>query len=253
MRGAGAVIGVMAFMASTAMAEPWAEPWAEGGGAGIAAARFEAPDDSYPHRIMGRIPERRILAVRDSSGVEIRVDLRQGPEPSHVFEDIAPRLVDADGDGQTDVVVVEASPIEGAQLAIYSLRRGQLVKSAATPHIGTRFRWLAPAAIADLNGDGIMDIAYVETPHLGKTLRVWSWAAGGLTQIASLKGVTNHRIGDEVIWGGLRDCGQGPEIVLSDAGFRELVAVAFEGDALAARPLGIAASAAGFAQALACG
>lgn len=219
---------------------------------GITSARFETPDDSYPHRIMGRISERRVLAVRDGSGAEIRFDLRQGPEPDHVFEDIAPRLVDADGDGQTDVVVVQSSATQGAQLAIYSLRRGELVKSAATPHIGTPFRWLAPAAIADLNGDGITDIAYVETPHLGKTLRIWSWAPGGLTQVASLKGVTNHRIGDEVIWGGVRDCGQGPEIVVADAGFREVLAVAFEGADLTARPLGIAASPEGFARALGC-
>ncbi len=229
------------------------EPWGTAGGSGLAAARFEAPDDSYPHRIMGTIPERRVLAVRDSSGREIRLDLREGPEPTHVFEDIAPRIADADGDGQNDVIVVESDPDAGAQLALYTLRRGQLVKFAATPHIGTRFRWLAPVAIADLNGDGITDIAYVETPHLGKTLRVWSWAPGGLTQIASLEGVTNHRIGDEVIWGGLRDCGQGPEIVLADAGFQTLVAVAFDGKDLAARPLGIAASPAGFDRAMACG
>ena len=73
------------------------------------------------------------------------------------------------------------------------------MKAAAWPPIGTPFRWLAPAAIADLNGDGVTDIAYVETPHLGKVLRVWSWAAGGLTEIAQLRGVTSHRIGDEVI------------------------------------------------------
>ncbi|MBQ0752456.1 MAG: VCBS repeat-containing protein [Roseovarius sp.] len=249
MRGAGAVIGVMAVLAPGVSAEPWIES----GGAGIAAARFEAPDDSYPHRIMGQIRERRVLAVRGDRGMDIRLDLRQGPEPNHVFEDIAPRLVDADGDGQTDVVVVESSPTHGAQLAIYTIRRGQLVKSAATPPIGTPFRWLAPAAIADLNGDGITDIAYVETPHLGRVLRVWTWAPGGLTQIASLKGVTNHRIGDEVIWGGLRDCGQGAEIVLADAEFREVVAVAFEGITLAMRPVGIVASPEGFDQALTCG
>jgi hypothetical protein len=202
---------------------------------------------------MGTIPERRVLAVRDAQGREIRVDLRKGPEPDHVFEDIAPRVVDADGDGRLDVVLVEADPSLGAQLAVYSLRQGRLVKAAATPHIGTRFRWLAPAAIADLNGDGVTDIAYVETPHLGKTLRVWSWAPGGLTEIARLSGVTNHRIGDEVIWGGLRDCGQGPEIVVADAGFQRLLAVAFDGPALAARPLGLRANAAGFDQAMTCG
>jgi len=98
----------------------------------------------------------------------------------------------------------------------------------------------------------VTDIAYVETPHLGKTLRVWSWAPGGLTQIAHLRGVTNHRIGDEVIWGGLRDCGQGRQIVLADEGFRSLVAVAFDGPDLTVRPLGVEASASGFDHAMSC-
>lgn len=249
MRAAVLIAALCATLATAGAAE---EAWVTAPGAGIAAARFEVPDDSYPHRIMGTIPERRVLAVRDATGREVRLDLRDGPDPDHVFEDIAPRVVDADGDGQNDVVLVESSPRHGAQLAVYTLRRGDLVKSAATPHIGTRFRWLAPAAIADLNGDGVTDIAYVETPHLGKTLRVWSWAPGGLTQIAHLRGVTNHRIGDEVIWGGLRDCGTGPEIVLSDAGFETLVAVGFKGPDLTMRRLGIEASASGFDQAMSC-
>ncbi len=255
MRWAGAWIVCAVACLVAPLAAPLAaeEPWVTAQGQGITAARFEAPDDSYPHRIMGTIPERRVLAVRDAQGREVRVDLREGPEPDHVFEDIAPRVVDADGDGRLDVVLVEADPTLGAQLAVYSLRQGRLVKAAATPHIGTRFRWLAPAAIADLNGDGVTDIAYVETPHLGKTLRVWSWAPGGLTEIARLSGVTNHRIGDEVIWGGLRDCGQGPEIVVADTGFQRLLAVAFDGPTLAARPLGLRATAAGFDQAMTCG
>ena len=247
-----AAVLIAALAATLATARAASEAWVTAPGAGISAARFEVPDDSYPHRIMGTIPERRVLAVRDAAGREIRLDLRQGPDPDHVFEDIAPRVVDADGDGQNDVVLVESNPREGAQLAVYTLRRGSLVKSAATPHIGTRFRWLAPAAIADLDGDGATDIAYVETPHLGKTLRVWSWAPGGLTQIGYLRGVTNHRIGDEVIWGGLRDCGQGPEIVLADAEFRSLVAVAFDGPELTTRPLGIEASSPGFDDAMSC-
>ena len=128
MRAALAALAVL--LAGTAQAK---EPWVTAEGPGIAAARFEVADTSYPHRIMGRIPERRVLAARDAAGRETRLDPRRGPEPSHVFEDISPRLVEADGDGATDAVVVESSPEVGAQLAIYSLRRGALVKSAATP------------------------------------------------------------------------------------------------------------------------
>src|SRR6056297_3487407 len=141
MRAAALIAALGATLATAGAA---GEAWVTAPGAGISAARFEVPDDSYPHRIMGTIPERRVLAVRDAAGREMRLDLRDGPDPDHVFEDIAPRVVDADGDGQNDVVLVESSPRHGAQLAVYTLRRGDLVKSAATPHIGTRFRWLAP-------------------------------------------------------------------------------------------------------------
>ncbi len=226
---------------------------ADGAPAGeLEAARYEVPLDTYPHRIMGSIREKAVLAVTTSDGRTLRIDLRNGPEPDHVFEDTAPRVVDADGDGAADVVVVETDPQSGAQLAVYSLRQDRLVKAYATPHIGRRFRWLAPVGVADLNGDGVTDIAYVDRPHLARTLRVWSWAAGGLTEIAALEGVTNHRIGDEVISGGIRNCGQGPEIVLADDGWRRLLAVTLADGRLAARDIGPQTGPTSFEAALAC-
>ena len=223
---------------------------ADGAGPQIAAARYEVDLDTYPHRIMGGIREKAVLVARDTGGRDYRLDLRDGG--TNVFEDIAPRVVDADGDGRMDVVVVESSLTEGAQLAVYSLRGDTLVKSVATPHIGQPFRWLAPVAIADLDGDGITDIAYVDRPHLARTLLVWSYAAGGLTRVASLDGVTNHRIGDEVIWGGLRDCGNGPEMVVADAGFTRVVLVRLAGGTLTRTDTALPATAAGFDRALSC-
>ncbi|PWR03511.1 hypothetical protein DKT77_06555 [Meridianimarinicoccus roseus] len=218
----------------------------------LVAAWFEAPTDIYPHNVLGDLRPAFVLAARDASGGVHRMDLRDMPGGPAVFEDIAPRVADADGDGAPDIVVVEADTQLGAQLAVYALRRGALVKSAATPHIGTRFRWLAPVAIADLNSDGITDLAYVETPHIGKRLRVWTYAPGGLTEIAALDGLTNHRIGDEAIFGGLRDCGTGPEMVLADAGWTRLMAVRLEGSTLTARGLGPLTDTADFDAALAC-
>lgn len=218
----------------------------------IVSARYEVPLDTYPHRIMGSIREKAVLAVTTSDGRTLRVDLREGLEPDHVFEDIAPRVADADGDGAADVIVVETDPQLGAQLAIYSLRLGALVKAHATPHIGQRFRWLAPVGVADLNGDGVTDLAYVDRPHLARTLRVWSWAAGGLTEIATLEGVANHRIGDEVISGGIRDCGDGPEIVTASADWTILLATRLEGDRLTSREIGPHEGRQSFAAALAC-
>jgi hypothetical protein len=218
----------------------------------LVEAWYEEPVDLYPHRIMGTIREAVVLAARDGAGREYRVDLRDRGRGHNVFEDIAPRLADADGDGAIDVVVVESARAEGAQLAVYGLRRGALVKTAATPHIGTRFRWLAPVAIGDLDGNGIVDLAYVDRPHLDRTLRVWSWAPGGLTEIARMPGLTNHRIGDEVIWGGLRRCAGAPEMVLADAAFERVVLVTLTDAGLEQRPTGLAATPAGFGAVLDC-
>lgn len=171
---------------------------------------------------------------------------------SAVFEDTGPRLADVDGDGRTEIVVVESDARLGAQLAVYGLRGGKLVKVAATPPIGRPYRWLAPAAIADLNGDGRTDIAYVETPHLGKTLKVWTWGRDGLIPLAEATGLTNHRIGDRRIFGGLRDCGQGPEVVTADAGWNQVMATRFEGGRLVSRSLGRLSGSESFDTALAC-
>ena len=225
---------------------------ADGGPAPLVAAWLEAPTDNYGHRVLGDIREAFVLAARGADGAEYRLDLRDMPGDAAVFEDVAPRVVDADGDGAPDIVVVEADLAQGAQLAVYGLRHGALAKIAATPHIGTRHRWLAPVAVADLDGDGVVDLAYVDRPHLARTLRVWSWAPGGLTEVASLAGVTNHRIGDTFISGGLRDCGAGPEMVLATADWRGLVAVRFDGRGLLARDLGPLDAPSDFDAALTC-
>lgn len=221
-------------------------------GAGIVAARFEAPADVYPHRIMGDIPERLVLAVRDAGGRERRIDLRETGTGRNVFEDIAPRIVDADGDGHNDAVVVETDPRAGASLAIYGLRGGSLVRTAATPHVGRPFRWLAPVGIGDLDGNGIVDLAYVEAPHVGHMLKIWSRAPGGLTEIARASGFSNHRIGDTFISGGLRDCGTGPEMVTADAGWTRVLASRLTAAGIVTRDLGPLRGPADLEAALAC-
>ena len=83
--------------------------------------------------------------------------------------------------GAPEVIVVESSQSGGARLAVYGYDRGALRPVAATPEIGRRNRWLAPAGVADLNGDGQLDIAYVETPHLAGVLRIWTFSPDGIS------------------------------------------------------------------------
>ncbi|KUJ86213.1 hypothetical protein AVO45_01255 [Ruegeria marisrubri] len=183
----------------------------------IASARFTDPTSRYAHGVLGDDLEWGALELTLSDG---RVLTHTLPD-TRVFEDLAPRLGDLDGDTHPEVIVVESDTRTGASLAIYTAQG----KLAATPHIGTRFRWLAPAGAADLDGDGRMEIAYVDRPHLAKTLRIWRFADGDLTEITTLPGLTNHRIGDDFITGGLRDCGAGPELILASGDWRHVTSV----------------------------
>ena len=152
----------------------------------------------------------------------------------HVFEDIEPRLADITGNGQKEVIVIETDMSAGAALAVYDKNS----KIAETPHIGTRNRWLAPIGVADFNGDGDMDVAYVDRPHLAKTLRVWTYRDGNLTEIASIKGVTNHSIGEPFITSSIRTCDGRPEMILNDARRTNIISVFFEDGKLAHKELG---------------
>lgn len=191
------------------------------GSVGISAAWLAAPTDRYPHGVLGDLIEGGTLAVIDDTGIEQRVVL----PVDRVFEDLTPRIADVTGNGRNDVVVVESQAETGASLAVYSMNGDKLSKIAATPHIGLPSRWLAPAGIADFDDDGVADVAYVETPHLGGTLRFWSFRGGRERLLASAPGFSNHRIGEPFISGGLRDCGAGPELVLPDFAWRRTLTV----------------------------
>lgn len=217
------------------------QPWQ---GQQLSDAQNQQPTTRYPHAVLGDDIEYGALALRYESGAEFVIRL---PE-DRVFEDTAPRIVDVDGDGQAEAVVVESHQSQGARLALYNA--DGLI--AATPYIGQRFRWLAPVAIADLDGDGLVELAYIDRPHLAKTLRVWRFEGGKLSQIASMPDLTNHRIGERDIAGGLRSCVSGPEMILASGNWRDLVAVAFDGKTLARRTIGPHRDRSSFAAALAC-
>lgn len=211
----------------------------------ITTARFTEPTSRYAHGVLGDAEEWGALEIRtDKQHTTYTIRL---PVTS-VFEDVAPRLADIDGDGEPELVVVETQVDQGASLAIYD----HTGKIASTPYIGTRNRWLAPVATADLDGDGLIELAYIDRPHLAKTLRVWRFADGALTPVAALEGLTNHRIGERDIAGGLRDCGTGPEMVVANADWSRLMAVTLTGPTLRARDIGTHENRASFARALAC-
>lgn len=194
----------------------------------LVAARYTEPTTRYDHGVLGDAVEWGALELTLADGSRRLIRLPQ----SRVFEDLAPRLVH--GGGEMLAMVVETDLARGASLALY----GPAGRVAATPFLGQRHRWLAPLGAADLDGDGHVEVAYVETPHLGKTLRVWRLADGRLTELAQFPGVTAHKIGWDHIAGGIRACGQRAEIVVASGDWADLLALRFDGTRLTATRLG---------------
>jgi len=165
-------------------------------GKGIVKAMLSCGTSRYAHAVLGDAIEAGCLIVEDDSGLVFQLDL---PE-NQVFEDLIPRIADVNSDGKNDVVLVRSEASTGAALSVYHLAgteaNKKLVALVATPAIGTANRWLAPVGIADFNNDGVQDVAYVQTPHIGGILRVWSIVDGEFIEIMKSRGYSNHRIGD---------------------------------------------------------
>jgi len=191
----------------------------------ISSAEYFEPTPRYDHGILGDTIEWGALAIV-SEGRRYVIRL---PE-TRVFEDLAPRILP----GKMAVAAVETDLARGARLSVYGVE-GLI---AATPYIGRTHRWLAPVGAADLDGDGVLEIAYVDRPHLAKVLRIWRFEDGKLTHLADLPGLTNHRIGWDHIPGGVRECGGGPEIITADAGWQHVVATRWDGAKAVSRQLG---------------
>ncbi len=203
----------------------------------VRRAWFDGPTTIYDHRILGREDEPEVLVVQDTPDGNMCGN-RIAAGDGHVFEDTAPRLHDLDGDSTNEVIVVRTDINRGAQLAVYGVTSGSFGLRAATDYIGTRHRWLAPAGVADFDGDGRIEIAYVDRPHLLRELVFVRLEGDLLVEVARAAGLTNHRIGDEGITSAVRRCGGQSEVLLPDAGWSRLMAVRLAEGQVVARDAG---------------
>jgi len=198
---------------------------------GIMSAWYSQPTRRYNHGVLGDSIEGGGLNVKDDKGNLYTYKL---PEDS-VFEDITPRLADLDGDGRAEVITIKSFLDTGGSLAIFGLRSGKLEPLASTSPIGTSNRWLNIAGTSDFNGDGLIDIATVVTPHIGGTLEIWSYKNGKLVLTASKYGFSNHFIGsrnlDLSAIGDVTGDGR-PDIAIPDAARRQLRIMTLSGDRL---------------------
>jgi len=222
--------------------------------AGLLAAWYDGATTRYRHGVLGddvEASELHVIANHDGEQCAQVLVL----DENEVFEDLAPRLVDMDGDGEMDVITVVSHAQLGARLAVFGHQddSDSLVLKAATDNIGTAYRWLAPIGAGDFNGDGVMDVAYIDRPHLAKVLRVFSYTSDkGLVQIAQTSGLTNHRIGEDYISSGVRSCGGQLQLVTADARWKNVVATTLKDNELISETVGPFESVASIEAALKC-
>lgn len=181
------------------------------GGGAIAKAYLSSPTRRYSHGVLGDEVEAASLTLVLDDGKELRYEL---PE-SRVFEDLQPHLVNLDAKGADEIVVVESDSKLGASLAVYGLSKGGVEKIAATPFIGHAYRWLNPIGAGDFNGDSVMDLALVSTPHIGGVLKLFSYTPPNLTSYAEMRGVSTHSIGSTALGMGRVVKGEPKDLILA--------------------------------------
>jgi hypothetical protein len=161
------------------------------GGRGIVEAWLTSPTRRYGHGVIGDRIEAGGMRAVDGNGTLLRLDL----PPNSVFEDRLVRLVDLDGDGVDEILVVRSYLDAGAAIAVVGLADGRLEIVAERKPIGLPNRWLNPAGVGDFDGDGRTELAIVVTPHIGGTLEIYELTEQGLRLEGKAFGYSNHQMG----------------------------------------------------------
>lgn len=154
-------------------------------------AQYTGPTERYNHRVMGDgVEGGALVVVVDSVFYELTLT------DNYVFEDIRPRLFDVDQDGNLEIITIRTEVTQGAGIVIYKVRNNQLEEFAFVPEIGQSSRWLNIVTMNDLDDDGIIELVWVQTPHIGGILKIAKIEPGELTVIDELSQYSNHGYGD---------------------------------------------------------
>jgi hypothetical protein len=102
------------------------------------------------------------------------------------------------------------------------------------------------------DGNGRIGIACGHRSHPARKLVIVRLEGAEPVEPARLTGLTNHRISGSVLQGGLRDCGQGPELHLANPGWTRAMRILLRNGRLMVQPLGKIAGPQGLDAALAC-
>jgi hypothetical protein len=194
----------------------------------IRRAWLTGPTERYGHGMLGDRIEASGVGVERADGKFLYFEL----SGDSVFEDRRAQLFDFDGDGEDEIIVVKTYLDAGAALSVLEANGNSLELVAEAEPIGLSNRWLNPAGAGDFDGDGRPEVAYVETPHIGGTLKLYEYNNLRLTADGAARGFSNHAIGSrEQDQAAVADWnGDGiPDLLVPDARRRELRIVTFAG------------------------
>lgn len=154
------------------------------------SARYVDPVTRYAHGALGdKVEAGGLLVTRNNKQYYYSLG------EDYVFEDLQPRIIDVDKDGQEEFITIQTRLMSGAGISIYKIINERLVLYAQSRFIGTPYRWLNIAAINDLDGDGAIEIAWIETPHIGGVLKIGRISGDSLLVIDEKDGLSNHQYG----------------------------------------------------------
>ncbi len=194
----------------------------------IVEAWYSEPTKRYPHGVLGDAVEAGSLKIKNRRGETYTFRLPS----TEVFEDIAPRLVDLNLDGRTEVITILSSRTDGASIAVFNLNGNAFIKVAQTPFIGRANRWLNIAEIDNFGANRRPDIAFVVTPHLAGVLQFYRFRNDRLVRIARAQGFSNHFIGsNELRLSAVADVNNNniPDLALPSLARNELIFVGING------------------------
>lgn len=154
-------------------------------------AQYAGPTMRYTHGVMGDIIEGTQLIVNEKGQFyELQLD------SDFVFEDLRPRLVDIDGDGELEFLCIRTQVEKGAGIVIYHIENDELKEFAQVEEIGKANRWLNYVAVEDLDNDGELELVWIQTPHIGGILKVAKIEKGALTVLDETSLYSNHAFGE---------------------------------------------------------
>lgn len=192
----------------------------------IVQAWLAQPTRRYPHGVLGDTIEATAVRVRTRDGSILSYVL---PEDS-VFEDLVPRVHDINRDGLDEIILVRSRQQSGASLMLLGIREGRLVPLAESEPMGSRNQWLNPVGVADVDGDGQLELLVVISPHENGTLIEYKFDGLSIVPGHRIVGVSNHVAGTRALgMSALMDAnGDGiADVLLPSADRRSLRAITF--------------------------